>query len=42
MTEMTSVSDGAQPLMLRLTWWGAVALIVLQLASWPRIWDLAA
>lgn len=39
MTAMSRISDGAQLLMLRLAWWGAVALLVMQVAIWPGMLD---
>jgi hypothetical protein len=36
---MTEVSDGAQLLVLRLAWWGAVALLVLNIVVWPGMLD---
>jgi hypothetical protein len=36
---MTGARGGAHLLILRLAWWGAVALLVVQLAIWPGILD---
>ncbi len=37
--EMTIVSSGAQILILRAAWWGAVALLVLHFIVWPGMLD---